>query len=148
MLTPELHFGINDVRKWKGKHPNDVWKILKPMLDGMKRAVDYPYDNTHLYIRDTRGGVVLQVLFVPSCDSIEFWNAKTHTALKDGIRDKITKADITYVTDAMWHITQGQTMCTVCGEWVDAYKNFSYAGAVCVGCYDPDKHKGPDTSGN
>lgn len=165
-MRPEIHFDYLEPRGWVGKTFSELNDEMEKARIAVKDAINYPYDNSHFVIDDCYGKPALVIGF--SCQSIHTWNARNgcsvgsfyektgkETILSKLLSDNLVVAD-TIVSDEMiklldgWvsNVSKGLTMCNECNKWVEKYVSYSYAVSVCMSCYNPERHKMPDTRGD
>ena len=153
---PELHFSYLHPRQWDGKPMKELAKEINGMEKKMKDAIDYNWANHHIKISGLCGKPTISLQFYNeethgnSCNSIDLWNAKNGVSM-----GSLASKDNTWLPEwsdkiVEWprNIEKGLTMCNSCKKWVKEIKFYSFAGGVCVDCYDPKKHLSPDTRGD
>lgn len=159
-MKPAILLHKNDFQKYVNKPMKDLCADLTALRIAVKNAVDYPYGNQHFYIENIYGKATLtigvytykgsEMIQKPDGYEISFWNYWNGRALSPAIRhindEPFTQKDYETIQTNLAKVTQGLTQCTVCHEWVDEYQSYSYAGAACDACYEPTKHKQPETT--
>lgn len=146
-VTPVIHFDRNATDTWLGKSFVELYEETEALRKAVKKATNFYWDNTHFYITNIFGKPAIQIQFWQN--NISLWNNFNGCGLKTIISKTgiITSDMINYLNEAVSKVTEGFTQCGKCDEWVNEHKKHSYAGAVCLGCFDPKVHKGPDTRG-
>lgn len=120
----------------------ELYEAMEQLRKSVKEATDYPWDNSHFKVKNSYGRVTLSVSFTPN--QISIWNAQNGRTL--GQITDLSEENIRDVEDWVRKVSDGLTRCNECEEWVEEYHTFSFAGAVCNDCYNPDKHKPPRTA--
>lgn len=144
-MFPAIHFNWIEIERWSEEGLPALYRHTERLRKALKKATDYTWDNSHFYIEDLFGKVVLTVQFHP--ELVSFWiyrtgvsaamfNAKTLTA--EALKDLVANA------------SKNLTPCNACGKWIpnDKVKHYSFAGGVCPKCYNPKRHLPPDTRGD
>ena len=142
-MEPWIVFSRGEFVRLAKEHGSfeDLYNYLEDKRKRVKEALDYSWDNRHFYMTDSYGNPVLQV--GPFKDDVSFWNAQNGRSIKT-ITDYGELMSGVFV-EWLDNIQKGLTRCCVCGQWREDYKSFSFAGAVCSDCYDPDVHIPPDS---
>jgi|SRR5215471_4456911 len=151
-MYPQIHFNYLEPATWLGRSTKELRLEMEALRRQIKDAVGYQWDSTHFYIDNIYGRPALQIDFYDREEAIPAWNALNGRAIHmpaapEGI---ITKEIVKALSEAQHKVTEGFTQCNVCYEWIsaEAMNPFSFAGAVCDGCYDPKRHLPPDTRGD
>lgn len=144
-FTPQIHFSY--MAPWDWKRKGFSWLQIKDMLNEMrkaqKQALNYVWDNEHFYLDDLFGHPAIKFSIYSDGSGIGLWNARTNSnigsfkSFPDDIEVWLTR-----------YIPEGYNKCNDCGKWVKEWKHYSFAGAVCLSCYDPTRHLPPDTRGD
>lgn len=163
-MRPEIHFYKYETRDWEGERFDELYRKMDDLRRKVMEQTGYWMSNSHFFIDGVYGKPCLSVLF--SDDSISFWNAKNDISIGSFMDIRDVKADMKgavtsssilargrgftlEMTELICHycdkIDEGLTMCNVCHKWVKNYKSYSFAGAACLLCYDPNKHLPPDS---
>lgn len=165
-MRPEIHFDYLEPRQWEGKTFKQLHGEMNELRKKVKDATGYFWDNSHFYINDCFGRPALTVGFYET--NIAFWNARNGASIgsfyertgKEKLLAAVVGSDI-FAVDAVFteemaklidewthKVSEGLTMCNECRGWFGEYRAYSYAGAVCNGCFDPKRHTMPDTMGD
>jgi hypothetical protein len=111
----------------------------------VKEATGYAWDNSHFMIDDSYGYPALSIMF--GGNSISVWNAKNRRSIGRLAGDEFTKEHARTLEGWADKVQELLTRCNECKQWVKEgeWKAYSYAGAVCLSCYDSEKHQWPST---
>jgi hypothetical protein len=148
-MHPEIHFSRSELRhKWEGQTFTALKEAMNTLRKKVKEATGYFWDNDHYFIDDTYGRPALKIMFQDDCVSI--WSARNDSNFgslrtANGIIDRSIFDSLDVYVD---NVAKGLTQCSDCADWVEKFKRYSFAGAVCETCYNPSRHKGPDTRGD
>jgi hypothetical protein len=150
MKTPYIYLDNEEVRMWEGKTLSQLHEEHEHIAKEAKKAVGYPYDNTHYVLTGYTHEPQVKVLF--STDSISFWAFKSDRALKSVCLTGTiwTRKDTEELRRSIEKVQCGYLQCGECNQWwkAERMKDYSFAGTVCPQCYDPAKHLPPDTRGD
>lgn len=144
MFKPEIHFNYTHHYAWIGADLNELYNEMEKLRIAVKKASNYYWDSSIFFINDLCGYPALKVLFSES--SISFWNARNGCSL--GTFDTFGTKESKELDSYIANVSKGLTRCNVCKAWFKDFKSYSFAGAVCKDCYDPERHLPPDTSGD
>jgi len=139
--TPVLYFDKYQIQHW----PKNL-KVLHEQMEALrirvKEATGYTWDNCHYFITDVYGKPAISISFYS--DGVNLWSAVTGTSLGN-----LETLDHKLIETFVEEIQDGRDRCCQCEKWFSKpLKRYSYAGAVCPGCYNPKVHLTPDTSGD
>jgi hypothetical protein len=110
------------------------------------------YSRENFVLEDSNGRPALTLLWSSEKDgTLSCWSVRTGLyigAFKPEAWDEDNRDKLLNTLDE-WcdKANQGMARCSECGQWVNAYKKYSYTGSVCLKCYNPKKHLPPDSSG-
>jgi len=147
-MKPAIVFNISDLqRNFVGETFEDIYHQARDLHKALKQATGYTWDNQHWFIENMYGEVSLSLSLHNSSASLyDTSGAKfVDTLCGGGI---FTEAHLEQIKEALYEMANGRTKCNSCKKWANDYKKYSFAGSVCNDCYDPNKHKGPDTRGD
>jgi hypothetical protein len=148
-MTPQIHFDYTEPRNWIGKTFVQIKNEMENLRIAIKNASGYFWDSQNFFIDDISGKPALRVQFWP--DNISLWNATNGRGIQTIQSDEngiFTEDDYNKLYTCVVKVANGFTQCASCNDWVKEYKPYSFAGAVCLTCFDPERHKGPDTRGD
>jgi len=151
MFTPEIHFDKNHFLPLpKARKFSSIVKEAMKLQSAVYAATEYFWTgNDHYVIDDGYGKAALKLNI--NEEVISFWNYKTGTAVGDIGKeewDKNPAASGRKIEECVGHVSNDEVLCLECGKWVKKWKHYSYAGSVCLKCFNPKKHQRPDTSGS
>ena len=152
MITPTIYFSYNHFREpeWNGLTAKQVAEKATAIRLAVKAATDYSWDNTHFVLEDSSGLPALKLQWDDD-GNLSCWSARTNCTVGDisaTAWNNDTTAAIKVLGEWADNAVKGMARCTDCGRWVNAFKRYGYTGSACLECYDPKKHKQPDTSGD
>lgn len=138
---------ITHIISFSHRHFSTEWLNLSPVaLAQAVTLTNRMADNyeTKFILEDKQGRPGLTLQFNLCDGSLTVWSARTNTGAGTIDNDHM-EVDNRTSTAAMledWanKAAEGQIRCAECGEWVHAWKPFSIAGAVCMRCFNPQKH--------
>lgn len=147
-MHPEIHFDYLEPNRWAGKSFLALYAEMETLRKAVKKASGYGWDNTHFYIDDLFGKPAIQIQFWPT--NLSIWSAQTGTNFGsiESLDNTVSPFVLERLDKVRRGVEKGLTECNVCREWVKHFVRYSFAGAVCSKCFDPEKHKGPDTRGD
>jgi hypothetical protein len=139
-MKVKILFHHDDCRRWVGKSLDELYQMRQDMEKKANKKGDVEF-----YVAGPSGKPALQILFM-EC-GIYIYSARTMTTIGSIGDSHFTQENLEAIESAADFVEQGLTYCSECDDWYVEYKRYSYAGAVCNGCYDPEKHRVPDTRG-
>jgi hypothetical protein len=136
------------VRMWEGKTLSQLHEEHEHIAKEAKKAVGYPFDNTHYMLTGYSHEPLITVLF--GTNGMSFWAYKSGRALSLSPEGKWTHKDTEELRQSLEHVQCGYLQCGGCNGWwkAERMKEYSFAGSVCPECYDPAKHLPPNTRGD
>jgi len=141
-MVPHIQLTTHDFRIFRGKTSMEIYLILEEVRIKVKKATNYGFDNTHFFYQDLNIGV--------SPSGFTAYSRKTGTFIdRLWFEERLfEQQDVDLLSDWAHQVSMGQTYCRECQNWVLEFEPYSFAGAVCLKCYDPIKHLPPDTRGD
>ena len=154
MVTPFIYFSHTHFsHEWLKLSAVEVAVEAEKLREELALATDYPWGNTHFVLEASSGQPGLQLQWTNDgahCDgSFGVWSARTNTAVvtvsaaEFDIDNRLTTAHL--LEDWADKAAEGQIRCAECKNWSHTWKHFSYAGSVCLRCFNPKKHLPPDS---
>ena len=139
-FEPAIHLsgsplGVTRLRELPIK---EVTEIMDFMGNALNEAAWYHFDNKQFYVDASCGKVALTISFRGYGVSLYSYITGAHI----GDYPHIPK-NIGAICNK---VVEGFHCCNVCKKWSKDYQPFSFAGSVCLECYDPKKHLPPDAS--
>lgn len=152
MVTPIISFNHNHFtdREWVDQKAADIADIAEKLRVAVKQAIGYWPDNSNFIFEDAYGTPALKLHWEANAD-LSTWSVRTNCStgnISAAEWDANPKLAIENLKDWAEKAAKGMAVCSTCGKWVNAFKKYSYAGSVCLECFDPKKHKHPDTTGD
>jgi hypothetical protein len=149
MVTPYLHLSAGFLKSY-GQPAKQLANLLDRKWRTIKEATPNDSDDVEkIIVEDSHGRAALKLTF-ESDGSINLWSARTGSSIGyfDGkVIDQKRKEVAQTIVDWADKAGDGMVRCNECGRWVNIYQTYSYTGAVCNDCFNPKKHRAPDSSG-
>jgi hypothetical protein len=155
MVTPTIYFSYNHFREpeWIDLTAKQIAKKTNDLHIAVKAATEYSWDNTHFVLADSSGLPALKLQWDDD-GNLSVWSARTNCTIGEISAEAWDSCNVENKTPTRllqdWadNAVKGMARCSECGRWVNAFKHYGYTGSVCLECYDPKKHKQPNTSGD
>ena len=141
-MFPAIVFDYMEAESWATKDGIELYKETEKLRKAVKKAAAYSWDSSNFYVQDIGGVFVLQVQFDRE-GGIHFWLAHNHTdAGHFSPKNPLTKKK---VKELIENAGKGLTLCSECQKWHRQYVPYGFCGAACGDCYNPKKHRQPDS---
>lgn len=144
MYKPAIHLDYRHHLDWKDRPIQHIWEELIDLRRKISEVIRHRWGDPHFYIENIHGVPVLS--FIALEEFFSFWLVRNGRAIGD--ISLFDDRNIRMLSDWIKKASAGLTRCNECGEWAKESICYSFAGAVCPKCYNPEKHLPPDTRGD